>query len=46
MQTKRSSDFTEEELNRVQQYGGDRGCHTNVRYLADTAGRFIMPIGV
>ena len=38
--------FTEIEENRVQKDGGNRGSYANVGYLADAAGRVVMPVGV
>jgi hypothetical protein len=42
----RSKNFTEIKENRVQQDGRNRGSYANVGYLADTAGGFVMPVGV
>jgi hypothetical protein len=42
----RGKNFTENQENRVQQYSGNRGSYTNVGYLADAAGGFVMPVGV
>jgi hypothetical protein len=42
----RSKNFTENQENRVQQYSGNRGSYTNVGYLANAAGGFIVPVGV
>jgi len=46
VQAKRRQNFTEIKKNRAQQYGGDRGCHPNVGYLADTASGIVMPISM
>ena len=46
MNAARSENFPKIEENRVQQDSGNRGSYTNVGYLTDAAGRFVMPVGV
>ncbi|HXC47918.1 MAG TPA: hypothetical protein VNU20_06475 [Candidatus Sulfotelmatobacter sp.] len=46
MKAARSNNFTENQENRVQQDGGNRGSYANAGYLADAAGGFIMSVGV
>jgi hypothetical protein len=46
VRAQRRENFTEKQENWVQKDRGDRGCYSDVGYLANAAGGFVMRVGM